>query len=127
MHQDRILKRHNPDSVVLSLEYNLERLLQSAKQRESASSNITETPGEIRGEIFPAQEDRVYSGRIAAAEQDKIFQEIAPETFIEHRREALGKISAANVGKAFTIAYDWNGKAEVKQASLSQERGGIEI
>ena len=104
-----------------------ERLLQFAKQREAASSNVTEAPDKIHGDIFPAQDDRVYSGKIATIEQDKIFQEIAPETFIEHRREALGKISAADIGKAFTISYDWNGKAEVKQASLSQERGGIEI
>jgi len=77
-------------------------------------------------QIFPAQADRVYIGKIVAVEKEKISQEISPETFIEHKYEAVGKISAADVGKTFTISYDWNGKAEVKQPSLSRKRGGVE-
>ena len=77
-------------------------------------------------QVFQAQDDRIYSGKIISVRKNKIFQEIAPETFIEHKCEAVGKISAADVGKAFTISYDWSGKTEIGQASLSRERGEVE-
>lgn len=111
-----VLLREPPTTPSLSGNFSKDKAATIDNDKEDATYSISQL-------IYSAQNDRVYLGKIVAIEEDYILQEISPDTLIEHRRDAIEVIGQTDMGTVFSISYDIKGNANVKQVSLSQERG----
>jgi len=107
-------------------------ILQRRRQSHETNKGVKkktlhETPFDTSNHhVFQAKDDRVYNGKIVAVQKDKVFQEIAPGTLVEHKRSSVGPISAADTGKTFSISYEGKRTVTVKDISWLRERGGVE-
>ena len=99
------------------------RLLEDVtKRRHNVIFECTfNNPGPIMATM-----QRLHEQGIVAVQKDKVFQEIAPGTLVEHKRSSVGPISAADTGKTFSISYEGKRTATVKNISRLRERGGVE-